>query len=514
MTTTDIQLWPNQLYALEEIPRLIELGEKRICLTSPTGGGKSLIVCKLVEWALNRGWQAVVYTNRRLLIEQLAKVMANHGIEHGVRAADHDDERERPVQISSIQTENSRVYKRKKWATLHPAQLAIVDEAHLLGNGAAEKIINDHVGQGAAVLGVTATPLDLGHLYTKLVVAGTNSELRRCGALVPARHYAPDEPDLKHIKKYNIGEDLTEQENVKAIMRPGIFGRVLTWYKKLNPDQKPSILFAPGVKESIWFAEQFQKTGIRSAHIDGSDCWLDGKSYKTSQKAREDILAAVTDGSVRMVCNRFVLREGVDLPCLEFGCLATVIGSLQSYLQTAGRLLRACPETGKLYAILSDHGGNYHRHGSINSDRHWELDQTARIVSGLREEHMRQNKEQEPISCPRCKAVRKSGPVCPACGFESHAKSRMVVQIDGTLREVQGDIYKPRVTKTKANTLQLWTRMYHRAKNAGMTFRQAEGLFAVENYYWPSRDLPMMPMYELDLFRKVKDVPAERLIKK
>ena len=42
------------------------------------------------------------------------------------------------------------------------------------------------------------------------------------------------------------------------------------------------------------------------------------------------------------------------------------------------------------------------------------------------------------------------------CGFEAHRRARMVVQVDGTLREVKGDIYRPRVTKMQPNTQQLW----------------------------------------------------------
>lgn len=53
--------------------------------------------------------------------------------------------------------------------------------------------------------------------------------------------------------------------------------------------------------------------------------------------------------------------------------------------------------------------------------------------------------------------------------------------------------------------------MYFRAKNAGMTFRQAEALYYQENNYYPSRDLPFMPTVDLDWFRRVDSVPTSRL---
>src|SRR5262249_13670995 len=161
------------------------------------------------------------------------------------------------------------------------------------------------------------------------IVAGTNSELRQCGALVPCQHFGPDEPDLRKFKKLQAGRDLSEADNVAAIMRPGIFGRVWDSFEKINPAHKPSILFAPGVKESVWCAEQFVSRGVSAAHIDGENVWVDGKWYRSSREARGDILAASREGRIVVLCNRFVLREGVNATWLAHGIFATVFGSLQ-----------------------------------------------------------------------------------------------------------------------------------------------------------------------------------------
>src|SRR5262249_18521178 len=125
-------MWPNQEFALAEVPRLLE-EERRICLTSPTGSGKSRIMCGLIEQTVRCGCPAVLYTSRRLLIDQLTRVLASHGIEFGVRCAGHEDRRELPVQISSLPTEEARVYKKEDWQ-LHgngKRVLALVDECHL-----------------------------------------------------------------------------------------------------------------------------------------------------------------------------------------------------------------------------------------------------------------------------------------------------------------------------------------------------------------------------------------------
>lgn len=504
--------WPHQPRGVDGVLAAIASGQRKVCLTSPTGMGKTLMVAALLKHYLDRGLRCSVYTNRRLLLDQSSGVLARWGFEFGVRAAGHEDNRDRPLQLSSIQTEDSRSLRKHKW-DLHPAELVVIDEAHCMTGATATQIVNAHHEQGAAVVGVTATPIDLSKLYSVLVTAGTVSEGRACGALVPCTHYGPDEPDLRHVgKRAALGADLPYPDVKKAMMTPCIFARVYEWWKRLNPDARPAILFAPGVPESLWFAEQFAAKGVTAAHIDGEDVWLNGVTYKSDRAAREAAMEGSRDGSVRVLCNRFVLREGVDAPWLCHGILATVFGSLQSYLQSGGRLLRRFP--GVEAVTLQDHGGNWWRHGSLNADRTWDLTRTPAMHSGLREERLRSKQEKEPARCPQCSQIL-AGTRCP-CGFvlDLTKKSRPVVQSDGTLQEMPGDVYRPRVTRTKGDTIEKWRKVYYRARNSGMTWRQAEGLFFAENGYFPPHTLPLMPKPDdgLEWFRPVKEFARGQLI--
>ena len=246
---------------------------------------------------------------------------------------------------------------RRKITHLHDAQLVIVDEAHMQKGKMADAILTEHRQAAANIVLVTATPIDLGlvaGVEPKLVVAGKTSELRRRGALVPARHFGPDEPDTRKVRK-QVWE-YTENDVRKIMMVQGIFGRVLTEFRRLNPDQRSTILSAPGVQESIWFAQQLTAAGVRSAHIDGKDCWIDGEFHRSDMDGRQQILDGSKDGSIKVVCNRFVLREGIDAPWLAHAIFATIFGSLQSYVQSGGRLLRAFP--GLESVTIQDHGGN------------------------------------------------------------------------------------------------------------------------------------------------------------
>jgi hypothetical protein len=89
----------------------------------------------------------------------------------------------------------------------------------------------------------------------------------------------------------------------------------------------------------------------------------------------------------------------------------------------------------------------------------------------------------------------------------------MVVQIDGTLRPVEGDIYKPHSISTAPNAAQIFDTVYRRAYYSGMTFRQAETLFALENnWQYPPRTVPLIPREPGDWWRKVCEVPTESLL--
>lgn len=502
--------WPNQVRAFEGTVDAIRRGVKRLCVTSPTGSGKSLMYRDMIRWARENNKTVALYTMRRMLFEQTCRGLDEDGMSFGMRAAGHETALLRDVQVCMVQTEVSQ-RKKKEPRDLHPADVVLVDEWHQFGGDKYQEVISEHVDTGATVIGYTATPLDLPDTE-ELLVAGRNSDCRACGALVMAETYAPDEPDMRHIRKYQVGEDLSDKDNHKAIMRPGVFGRVLKAWQEHNPEQRPTILFGPDVAGSLWFAQEFHKHGIRAAHIDGSDCWLDGEYRSTDQDTREHIVGLFRAGEVKVVCNRFVLREGIDIREAQCGIFATVFGALTSFLQSGGRLLRA--SNGKTKALILDHGGNWHRHGSLNEDRIWELGQTNYRVVGERAERMREQKQAEPIVCPQCTRPRNGGRQCPYCGYESHKRCRLVVQIDGSLRQVDGPIHKPRRVKREPNTADLWQRMYHRARSKkwNATFRQAEALFYYENHYYPPRDIPLMPKDASDMWRKVADVPREALI--
>lgn len=514
-----MKLWEHQSRTALAVHAAIDNGAKRICVQSPTGTGKSVIMGLLAKAYLNEDRKVVCYTNRRQLLDQTTRNFGGFDLDHGIRAAGHEDERWKDFQISSIQTEVSRLKKpeRHRGWELHRAELILIDEAHVNLGPEVRDIIARHIEMGGVVVGFTATPVDMAQVYDQLIVGCTVEEGRKCGALVPAVCYGPDEPDLRQMGIKLAADDYSENQQKKAMMTPTLFGRVFEWWNRLNPSHKPTIGFAPGVAESLWLAQEFWKRGISAAHIDGSEVWMDNNRSYTSQEARDDILAAHKEGRIKVIFNRFVLREGIDMPWAEVGILATIYGSVSSYLQSVGRLLRASPSTGKTRALIIDHGGNWHRFGDPNADREWYLEYTSSMINGMREEELRKlGPGKEPVRCPWCAMILQNR-VCE-CGFTSMRQTwpRPVVQVNGTLKELNGSLFRKRAIDTRSGARENWIKMYYRAFNSKnrMTFRQAIACYQSENQFqYPDHSWPFMPFETIDLFRRVADVPRERLRK-
>jgi superfamily II DNA or RNA helicase len=398
---------------------------------------------------------------------------------------------------------------------MHPSNLVVVDEAHLQKADTMKRIVADHKAAGAAIVLLTATPIGLAHMVDELVISGTLREYRDCKALVPAVVRSIEQPDLSKVKRNLTGEYILDGRKRK-IYTQTIIGSVLDRWKRYNPDARPTMLYAPGVAESVWIAAQFAQQGVRACHVDATDCVLDGVRAKLTRAIWDEIVERFKAGSVKVICSRFKLREGVDIPSCYHAILATPIGSLASYIQTVGRVLRYSPETPD-QVLITDHGGNYLRHGSPNDDRAWGDWWTLpeHVVSTMHERNIREGKKHEPIRCPKCEGERKSGIKCPHCGFEHPKSQRHIVMEDGMMVVRDGNLIARKRIRREDDTQKLWDNMYWSWKQSGKcrdkTFAQLEGFFAHVNHYHPPRDLQNMPKNSLDWWRSISDVTPQEL---
>lgn len=518
-------LWKPQVSAIERVMAEVIAGHS-VVLQSPTGSGKTMMASELLRWAERELGGGCFYVNRKLLVEQTAKRFEGQGMHFGVRAADHDEmfDPYAPTQICSADTERSRVYGDKPLWKRHDCGIVIVDEAHIQKGETMKRIVADHRANGAGVVFLSATPVGLGKTTDRLVVAGSMREFRECGALVPAVFKTIEQPDMSKVKRTPSGEfDLGERK--RKIYTQTIVGNVIKYWREYNPDARPAMLYAPGKAESVWFTEQFINAGVSWCHVDATEAFFSpspgspGKRHTLTRSLWQDILAKYTDGTFKGVSSRFKLREGIDVTSTYQIILATPIGSIQSFLQTVGRGLRSSPDASyhKDHCLVTDHGGNYWRHGSPNHDRDWNLlwNMSTSVASKMHEDMIRNGEKTEPIRCPRCKMERVGGIKCPnsACGFEHPKSQREVIMDDGAIVTKDGDLVVKKRKLVRADTQRHWDDMYFGYKRKGLkkSFSQMEAFFVQQHGYWPDRVLNNMPLEPANWYRHVKDVPLADL---
>ena len=444
-----MKLWPHQELGLKQTRRAYGEGNRRITFVAPPGAGKSIVMKVIAEGLIDNGKKVNIYLHRRMLTKQTIGYYERAGIPFGVVANGFEEfeNRSAPIQICSMQTVASR---QDKWQFTFPeCDFFFVDEKHQQLGDMAESVFKRHMEAGACEIAFTATPCGLGpSTADTLVTAAKYSDLLGCKAHLPVEHYCPDMPSFNRLEA-EVSESQASEFNEPAI----IIGSVIKHWKDLNPNRLPTILFAPSVKTSAWYCERFAEMGVTACHIDATKSMftqyderqdrLVVRTFQTTEDTRRELLEGSRTGKYKIVCNRFILREAIDMPWLFHGICATTFGSLSSYLQASGRILRYHPSMDRV--IWQDHGGNLYRHGLINADQEWEIGDTDRVKLSKRKkaaEEAETQEEVEGILCPRCSRHRQGGPECPHCGHASKRGSRAVRELDGTLKKVSGRFFK------------------------------------------------------------------------
>lgn len=499
-------LRPYQIGAVEYIHGLPP-GSSAV-IQSPTGSGKT----RMLRASL-RGKRAIVLTHRKILLEQLAAELTEAGMAFGFRAAGRRADLSAPIQIGMWQTEQARTFRKKQWP-LHDCEYVHIDEPHAIKGDTMFGILNAYNMAGSTLVGWTATPANLAKVFKQKYVAATVKQLIDLGFLVPVQNYSPTPLDMERLErvKRDVNGEFSADALDKVYNQKVVFGKILENLNAINPTLKPTVLFAPGVPHSIWTAQTLTSAGIEAAHIDGKSIWYNGREMDSDSRNREMIFSLLRKGIIKVLCNRFVLREGWNEPCISHAILCP-FGSLQSYIQAVGRILR--PFEGKTLATVADHGGNTLRFPDIDTDIDWDMAEKEKEVTARHQKALREGTIPAPIVCPKCNANRTKGNTCPLCHHRTETETQTIIQVDGMLRVK--DAAKPK-TKAKAKDRSdndVWRGLYfgnckwypHR------TFRQIYTNWAKRNKFerWLPKNLPLMPRNPNDWHKAVNQVPIQDL---
>lgn len=338
-----------------------------VLLALPTGGGKTVILSKIVQ---DLQGVTFVLVHRKELVGQISTTLAKFEVKHiiiadkkviGDTVKTHIVETGKnwctPVSKVVVASVDSLITDKNQATYAHLiAQCStwIIDEAHHV-------IRENKWGRCAALfpnakgLGVTATPVrgdgkGLGShadgLFDAIVLGPTMRWLIDNGYLCEYEIYVPDNDlDEKLLKISKATGDWTDNSAAKAIKESSIVGDAVDKYCELAYG-KQGIAFVPSVEIAVMLADKFKARGIRAEAI----------SAKTPPADRSKMMRQFANREIKYLINVDLFAEGLDVPGIEVVSMLRPTQSFSLYAQQFGRALRIAE--GKLKAIIIDHVGN------------------------------------------------------------------------------------------------------------------------------------------------------------
>ena len=406
-----VQLRDYQESAVQAVRDSFRSGHKKTLLVSPTGSGKTVIFSYIAAGMARNNKRILIVAHRRELLKQISGALKKVGVSHAVLSGGTPGIPIANVVVASVFT----LVRRMK--SMKPFDLIIGDEAHhFTPDSSWGKVVAGF--PTARVLGVTATPerLDgkgMGQMFDDMVMGPTVAELTAQGFLSHAVVYAPSAPDLGTVGT-RMGDFVSKQLE-DAMDKPIITGSAVKHYGKYA-DGKKAIAFCVSVKHAKDVAEDFRNSGYAASHIDGG----------MDDTERDGVLKAFEEGRIQILTSCDLVSEGFDLPSVEVAILLRPTKSLGLFLQQCGRAIRPHPD--KERTIILDHAGNTARHGFIDDERDWSLDDGFVANRGKNGE-----KVVSVRTCTACFAVHKPTPTCPMCGHVYPIMARAVKHVDGEL---------------------------------------------------------------------------------
>lgn len=426
VVTPTLRLYQNQCIA--DTYSLIRLGKKRILIFAPTGGGKTLLGSQIARHAVDKGRCILFVVHRDILVEQTAQKLAAFGIIPGFIKSGWKENRRAQVQVASVQT-----MVKRDWWRQYPADIVILDEAHLTAYASVVRQMMSTVYPQAIYLGLTATPWrtnrreSLRDVFDGLVCGPMPYQLIDSGYLVKPSYFRVTEADLQSVGT-TVSGDFDEAQLALACDRPELIEQAVRNWLQLAKGRR-TLCYTVNVPHARHLCEAFLAKGIPSAYISGA----------TPPKQANQIYKQLAALEIQVLASCMKLVEGLDIPSVSAELMCRPTHSPSLYFQMLGRALRLSPETGKVDSVIIDQAGNVSRHGFVEDIKEISLD------PGNKNQVLEAPKKLCPRNNGGCGAMLYAFNMkCPCCGyvFEQLKKIYLVPEIGEVIRQEDADRYK------------------------------------------------------------------------
>lgn len=336
-----MNLRPYQREAVEAIRREWDRGVKNTLLTLPTGCGKTIVFCRIIEDEVRKWHRVLILAHRGELLDQAAdKLQKTTGLRAAVEKADQSCLGSwYMVTVGSVQS----LAQPKRLESFPPDyfQTIIVDEAHHTISETYQRVLSHF--SDACVLGVTATPdrgdlRSLSEFYESIAYTYSMKDAIRQGYLCPIR-----------VQTMKLTLDLTGVKIQSGDYAAGGISTALDPYleeiaQRMYPicKDRRTVVFLPLIKTARKFVAYLNMHGFRAEEVNGNS------------PDRAQVLDRFTRGETNVLCNAMLLTEGWDCPSVDTIIVLRPTKIRSLYSQMIGRGTRLSPETGKEYLLVLD----------------------------------------------------------------------------------------------------------------------------------------------------------------
>ncbi|WP_372395214.1 DEAD/DEAH box helicase family protein (plasmid) [Azospirillum sp. HJ39] len=410
-----LNLRPYQQKAIDDLYGWMGDNDGNPLVVIPTGGGKSLVIAKLVEDILTQ-WpteRIIITTHVRELVSQnfqeLMGLMPHcpAGINSaGLRSRDKTSQ----VLFCSIQSVHKKAYELQK------CDLILVDEAHLIPNKESamyRKFISDMRainGQHLRVVGLTATPfrMDTGMLHTgdNALFDGIAHETPMLD-LIEAGYLCPliSKATATRLDVTGVGTrggEFIASQLEAAVDHDEITASAVNEVVQFGQDRRSWLLFGAGKKHCGHILDALRERGVAAEAVFGD----------TPNTERDAIIERFRHGKLRALVSINALTTGFNVKSVDLIALLRPTKSAGLYIQICGRGTRCLGadihesiRNGKSDCLVLDFAGVVSRFGPVDQ---------IKVVDRKKGD----GGEAPTKECPQCESIcHASARECADCGF-------------------------------------------------------------------------------------------------